>query len=65
VASRLRVWLDDGVTEAVLTSPEGMGVEQRVTLYATKAGTWRLWASADDVCGRHDQTGTVRLVTVR
>jgi hypothetical protein len=63
-ATRLRVWLDDGVTDSTTTAAEGIS-DLTVVLYPTKVGSWRLSASADDACGRHDQTGLSRVVTVQ
>jgi hypothetical protein len=65
-AIALRVWLNDNVTATTLTALDGVQFSTLVLFPVPRlAGSWHLWASADDAAGCHAQTGVVRTVTVQ
>lgn len=69
----ITVWLSDyaksgdtiGRSMTTITAPDGVKLPSVVVqVPARTAGSWHLWASADDARGCHAQTGLVRTVTV-
>ena len=66
VPIKLRVSLSDGLTESIVSAPDGL-VFGSATLFPVpkKAGVWRLTLRSEDALGCFDETGLVRTITVQ